>query len=39
LQNKKSGYFSARVITENGVLDSGQIKILSEAADKFGNGH
>lgn len=30
--------FSGRIITENGVLSARQLKNLSEAAEKFGNG-
>jgi len=38
LSNKTNGYFSARVITENGVLKANQLKNISEVAEKFGNG-
>lgn len=39
LSNKDGEHFSARIITENGVLDAKQIKNLSEVAEKFGNGN
>ncbi len=38
LSNKDGEHFSARIITENGVLTSGQMKNLCGAAEKFGNG-
>ncbi|MEL7647564.1 MAG: 4Fe-4S binding protein [Sedimentibacter sp.] len=38
LSNRDGCCFSMRVITENGVLNSKQMKNLSEAAEKFGNG-
>mgnify|MGYP001575217703 CR=1 FL=1 len=38
LANNDGVYFSARIITENGVLNSRQLKNLSEVAEKFGNG-
>lgn len=38
LSNNDGKHFSARVITENGVLTSNQIKNLCEAAEKYGNG-
>ncbi|MDF2615152.1 MAG: (4Fe-4S)-binding protein [Clostridia bacterium] len=39
LSNKDGEHFSARIITENGVLNYKQIKNLGEAAEKFGNGN
>ncbi len=39
LSHKDGEYFSARVITENGVLTAKQMRNLSEAAEKFGNGN
>lgn len=38
LANNDGKYFSARIITENGVLNAKQLKNISEAAEKFGNG-
>ncbi|MGH4117178.1 4Fe-4S binding protein [Clostridium sp.] len=38
LKNNDGVHFSARIITENGVLSSRQLKNLSEASEKFGNG-
>lgn len=38
LTNKDWEHFSVRIITENGVLTAGQVKNLSETAEKFGNG-
>ena len=38
LSNKDGEHFSARVITENGVLNHKQLKNLCEVAEKFGNG-
>ena len=38
LSNRDGEHFSARVITRNGVLNSNQLRLLGEAADKFGNG-
>ena len=38
LENNDRVHFSARIITENGVLSSRQLRNLSEAAEKFGNG-
>ncbi|NLC70212.1 MAG: (4Fe-4S)-binding protein [Desulfuromonadaceae bacterium] len=38
LSNRDNVHFSARVITENGVLNARQLKNLSEAAEKYGNG-
>lgn len=38
LSNKDGEHFSARIITENGVLTSNQIKNLYEVAEKYGNG-
>ncbi len=38
LSNKDQVHFSARIITENGVLKARQLRNLSEAAEKFGNG-
>ncbi|OGV70495.1 MAG: hypothetical protein A2283_09655 [Lentisphaerae bacterium RIFOXYA12_FULL_48_11] len=39
LSNKDGKHFSARVLTRNGVLNASQLRNLSEAADKFGNGN
>ena len=39
LSNKDQLHFSARIITENGVLNARQLRNLSEAAEKFGNGN
>lgn len=38
LSNSDGEHFSARIITENGVLTSIQVKNLYEAAEKYGNG-
>ncbi|WP_312642797.1 4Fe-4S binding protein [Hydrogenoanaerobacterium sp.] len=38
LHNRGTEQFSGRVITQNGVLTAKQMKNLSEAAEKFGNG-
>lgn len=38
LSNSDGERFSARIITENGVLTSIQVKNLCEAAEKYGNG-
>ena len=38
LSNKDGVHFSARIITENGVLNYKQLRNLSEVAEKFGNG-
>lgn len=38
LHNRGTGKFSGRVITQNGVLGAKQLAVLSEAAEKFGNG-
>jgi dissimilatory sulfite reductase (desulfoviridin) alpha/beta subunit len=38
LSNKDQVHFSARIITENGVLNARQLRNLSEAAEKYGNG-
>lgn len=38
LSNSDGEHFSARIITENGVLTSIQVKNLCEAAEKYGNG-
>lgn len=38
LSNKGTDNFSARVITINGKITAGQMKSISEAAEKFGNG-
>lgn len=38
LNNRGTDLFSARIITENGVLSAAQMKNLTEVADKFGNG-
>ncbi|MBN1140175.1 MAG: (4Fe-4S)-binding protein [Deltaproteobacteria bacterium] len=38
LSNRDQIHFSARIITGNGVLNARQVKNLSEAAEKFGNG-
>lgn len=39
LSNKDGEHFSARVVTENGVLNHKQMKNLSEATKKFGDGN
>jgi len=39
LSNKDQLHFSARIITENGVLNARQLRNLSEAAEQFGNGN
>lgn len=38
LLNRGTENFSARIITENGVLSCAQLKNLSEAAEQYGNG-
>ncbi len=38
LHNRGTGSFSGRVITENGVLTAKDMAVLSQAAEKFGNG-
>jgi dissimilatory sulfite reductase (desulfoviridin) alpha/beta subunit len=38
LSNKGTDNFNARVITVNGKLTAAQLKCISEAAEKFGNG-
>lgn len=38
LANNDGVHFSARIITENGVLSSRQLINVSEAAEKYGNG-
>ncbi|MGH4124743.1 MAG: (4Fe-4S)-binding protein [Clostridium sp.] len=38
LANNDGVHFSARIITENGVLSSRQLRNLSEVADKYGKG-
>jgi dissimilatory sulfite reductase (desulfoviridin) alpha/beta subunit len=38
LHNRGTEKFSGRIITENGVLTGEQMAVLSEAAQKFGNG-
>lgn len=38
LSNRDGVHFSARIITENGVLNYKQLRNLSEVAEKFGNG-
>jgi dissimilatory sulfite reductase (desulfoviridin) alpha/beta subunit len=38
LHNKNSRNFSARVITENGILTNAQMAVVLEAARRFGNG-
>ncbi|MGI6115108.1 4Fe-4S binding protein [Luoshenia tenuis] len=38
LSNNDGVHFSARIITENGVLTAKQLKNISEVADKYGNG-
>lgn len=38
LANNDGVHFSARIITENGVLSSRQLRNLSEASDKYGKG-
>jgi dissimilatory sulfite reductase (desulfoviridin) alpha/beta subunit len=39
LSNKDQVHFSARIITENGVLNARQLRNLSQAAEEFGNGN
>lgn len=39
LHNRGTRNFSARVITENGMLKAEQMATLAEAAEKFGNGN
>ncbi len=39
LHNRGTDEFSARIITENGVLNAAQLKNISEVAEQFGNGH
>lgn len=39
LHNRGTDEFSARIITENGVLNAAQLKSISEVAEQFGNGH
>lgn len=38
LPNRDGEHVSARIITVNGVMDANQMRNLSEAAQKFGNG-
>ena len=38
LHNRGTDEFSARIITENGVLNAAQLKNISEVAEQFGNG-
>lgn len=38
LINRGTSMFSGRIITENGILTADQMSVLSEAANKFGNG-
>lgn len=38
LNNRGTDAFSARIITENGVLNAAQLKNISEVAEQFGNG-
>ena len=38
LNNKGTDNFSARVITVNGRLTAGQLRLLADAADRFGDG-
>ena len=38
LLNRGTEEFSGRIITENGVLTAKQMQILSQAAEKYGNG-
>lgn len=38
LSNNDGIHFSGRIITENGTLNAKQLKNVSEAAEKFGNG-
>lgn len=38
LLNRGTEEFSGRIITENGVLTAAQMRCLSEAAEKYGNG-
>lgn len=39
LHNRGTSQFSGRVITKNGMLTSKQMVVLSEAAEKYGNGN
>lgn len=39
LHNRGTNKFSGRVITENGMLTSQQMAILSQAAETYGNGN
>ncbi|MGL6107844.1 4Fe-4S dicluster domain-containing protein [Romboutsia sp.] len=39
LHNRGTRNFSGRIITENGILTGRQMAILSEAAERFGNGN
>ncbi len=38
LSNRDGVHFAGRIITENGVLTSEQLKVVGEAAEKFGRG-
>ncbi len=38
LHNRGTRSFSGRIITENGLLSAQQMNVLSQAAEKFGNG-
>lgn len=38
LNNRGTRNFNARVISENGVITSEQMRVLAEAAEKYGNG-
>lgn len=39
LHNRGTRNFSGRIITENGILTAKQMEVLSEAAQKYGNGN
>ena len=39
LFNRNQDFFSARVITKNGVVNAQQMQTITQAAEKFGNGH
>lgn len=39
LFNNDKEHFSARVITENGVMSGEQMRLVAEAAERFGNGN
>ena len=39
LFNKDKAHFSARIITENGVITAKQLQVISKASEEFGNGN